>query len=337
MSVALLTSDDRHSPRGERIAALAERLDGATVVSTTGVDELSGRFDFAVAFGWHACVHLGRVDADTYAYFVPALEDAQMWQGDERRLLATITYGLPVPLITESAAVADELRARNPDAHIALAPRGFDKAALAADAPAADGDAHPLRILVAGDASAVLARMEAPVDANPLPPTGRTAAYARADVLLEILPPEHPLDAAPEAMHAGCVPVVAPVRGHADYVEDGTSGVVVAFDDVPGAARALDLLARDRGQLAQLRAGALAHAAKLPSLDDAAQAFQRVLAELPRGGRPPRQLLLNAVAAVEVVGTERRALEQYVHELEQRPAAAAPPQRGLLRRLRRDS
>jgi len=118
-------------------------------------------------------------------------------------------------------------------------------------------------------------------------------------------------------MHTGCVPVVTPVRGFADFVEEGRSGLVVAFNDVPGAARALDLLARDRGRLAELREGALTRAAQLPSLDEQAERLAAVLAGLPRGERPPQRLMLGAVAAVEVVAGERRALEQYARDLQQ--------------------
>ena len=344
MSVALLTSDERHSPRGERVAALAERLDRAAVVTTTGdpqIDEVTGRFDAAVAFGWRACLHLGRLDARAYAYVVPALEDALLWHGDERRLLATLTYDLPgVTLISESDAVADELRARAPDAEIVTVPRGYDKESLT---PGDRSDDRPLRVLVAGDASEVLARTQQPVDAQPLSSAARPDAYRRADVVLELSPAEQPLDAAPEAMHTGCVPVVTPVRGHSDFVEDGQSGVVVAFDDVPGTARTLDLLARDRGRLAELRAGALARAAQLPSLDDAAKRFQRALDGLPRDGRPPQRLLLNAVAALEGVASERRKLEQVLRDQEQeiqrlqRQAATPPLMSRLLSRVRRGS
>src|SRR3954452_716886 len=110
MTVALLTSDERHSRRGEHVSALAQRLTDATVVTigtatwpgSVHVDEVAGSFDVAAAFGWRACLHLGRVTAGAYAYYVPSLEDAQMWQGDEQRVLATLTYDLPLPLLVPS-------------------------------------------------------------------------------------------------------------------------------------------------------------------------------------------------------------------------------------------
>src|SRR4051812_11064767 len=123
MTVALLTSDERHSRRGERVSALAQRLSDATVVTvvTTGtvswpgavrVDEADGEWDVAVAFGWRACLHLGRLEAGAYAYYVPALDDALMWQGDEQRVLVALTYELPIALLAPSDALAEALRAR---------------------------------------------------------------------------------------------------------------------------------------------------------------------------------------------------------------------------------
>lgn len=312
MSVCLITSEPRNSPRGERIAALAERLDAARVACTQAVDwpgsvpvdELAEAFDAAVAFGWRACLHLFRADARAYAYAVPALEDAQLWHGDERRLLASATYDLPLQLVAESAAVAEALRDRSPEARVAIVRRGFGKPAVAAGQRAADA---PLRVTVAAKEDGVLERVAAVVEVVPL------AATDGADVVLELRAPEHALESAPEAMHAGCVPVVTPVRGYEELVEDGRSGLVVEFDDAPGAAGAIDTLARDAELLARLREGALARAAELPSLDDEAAAWSELLAELPGRApdRPwPRRLLLNVRAAAEPVASERRALEE---------------------------
>ena len=63
-----------------------------------------------------------------------------------------------------------------------------------------------------------------------------------------------------EAFHKGATCVVTPVTGHDEYVVHMENGLVVDWDDAPGTTRALELLARDRSLLRQLRENALATA-----------------------------------------------------------------------------
>lgn len=272
------------------------------------VDELDAEFDVAVAFGWRACMHLPRVNAHAYAYFVQALEDALLWQGDERRLVAGMTYDLPLQLVTDSDALADALRERNPQARVALVPRIHDGPARGARGQA--GDIGPLRVLVASGDPAILERAGARIEAVTFAANRGPDAYAGADVVLELTHPEQPLEAAPAGMLWGCVPVVHPVRGHTELVDHEVSGIVVDFDDVSGAASALQALAADRERLRTLSANARARAAEWPAPEDAARSFADLLTRLERDDAPlPRRLLLNARAAAEPVARERRALE----------------------------
>jgi hypothetical protein len=359
MRLCLLTSDPRQSPAGERVAALAQRLGDATVVATGNadwpgavhIDELSGSYDVAVAFGWRACLHVFRPEARAYAYAVPAMEDALMWQGDEQRLLAALTYDLPLTLMAPSKAVAAALEERGAGA-VAVVRQGSETAGSDANtgegerpSPRQASDPSPaaaLRVFTAAPAEQILDRMtEAATVATTL---------AAADVLLELPPADAPLTQTPQALRAGCVPIVTPVDGHDELVEDSRSGVVIGFDDIPGAARALDTLARDRALLATLREGALDRARTLPTLDDEAQAFRAAL-EQALTSQPdrhwPRRLLLNARAIAEPLAQERRALEQALRERDEAlaarepaaqdnsAAAAAPSLRALVGRMRR--
>jgi glycosyltransferase involved in cell wall biosynthesis len=315
MRVCLLTSDARHSTAGERIAALAERLDDADVVVTGSaewpgaahIDELSGSFDAVAAFGWQACLHVFRVDAKAHAYVVPALEDALMWHGDERRLLAALTYDLPLTLIAPNRAVAQALEDRAPGRRVVVVAPGIPR-------PAADGGhrvrpSDPLRVASAAPAEEILARAAESVE---------PADIGSADILLELSPAAVPLAAAPRAMLAGVVPIVTPVDGHDELIADGENGVVVGFDDVPGTARVLDTLARDRDLLAELRKGALARAESLPTLDDEAAALREALIDPAPAGDWPVRMLLNARAAAEPIAQERRALDQVLRDQERR-------------------
>jgi hypothetical protein len=325
MRVCLLTSDARHSATGERIAALAERMDDAAIAVTgtadwpaaTHIDELSGSFDVALAFGWRACLHVFRVEAAAYGYVVPALEDAQLWHGDERRMLAALTYDLPLTLVAPSRAIARALDERAPGRRIVVVEPGITREdAVAGSArggspeSAREGAASaPLRVASVAPADEILARASEPVEPAPL---------SSADVLLEIAAADSPLADTPRAMLAGVVPIVTPVDGHDTLVTDGEDGIVVGFYDVPGTARALDTLARDRDLLARLRDGALRRAEQLPTLDDEAAALLEALknAEPPAGW--PARLLLNARAVAEPIAEERRALDEALRSYEQR-------------------
>jgi hypothetical protein len=321
MSVCLLTSDARHSAPGERIAALAEAMRAPVVVSTgrdvwpegVHVDELDRKFDTAIAFGWRACLHVFRVEAKSYAYRVPALEEAQLWHGDERRLLAALTYDLPLVLIAPNAAVAKALEERGPGRSIVIVAPGIERdesgAGPGSDAGGgADADGAALRVASTGPADEILARASEPIE---------RADLDAADVLVEIAAADAPLDLAPQAMLRGVVPVVTPVDD--DLVEDGETGIVVGFDDVPGAARALDTLARDRDLLRRLSDNARERAERLPTIEAEAKALVKAAGKIDSGW--PARLLLNARAVAEPIAEERRALDNALRSYDERIAA----------------
>lgn len=60
-----------------------------------------------------------------------------------------------------------------------------------------------------------------------------------------------------EAMEYGVVPVATSAGGPAEFIDDGTSGVLVDPGDVAGLGETLETLATDRTQLASLATGAL--------------------------------------------------------------------------------
>jgi hypothetical protein len=331
MRVCLITCNPRHSAAGDRIAAVAEHLEDATIVTTrtgdwpgaTHIDELSGSFDAAVAIGWQACLHVFRPNAQKYAYYVPAMQDALLWHGDERRLLATLTYDLPLTLIAPSRAVAKALEDRSPGRRIVVVEPGVARDAGGA-LPAASPHEGPLRI--AGAPSEVLERMSEPATASD-----------EADVLVELNAADQPLAQAPLAMLAGVVPVVTPVDGHDELITDGQDGIVVGFDDVPGTARALDTLAADRDLLATLRDGALERARRFPTLGDEAAALVSALEPATAPDGWPARLLLNARAAAEPIAQERRALDQVLRDQEQRVLGLAADNERLTLELERQA
>jgi hypothetical protein len=331
MRVCLLTTDDRHSSAGEHIAALADEIGDATVVRTgtadwpdaQHVDELSGSFDAAIAFGWQACLHVFRVDARAYAQRVPALEEAQFWHGDERRLLAALTYDLPLTLIAPNRAVAAELEDSAPGRNVVVVEPGVRRDALDA-APARRGDSGALRVATASPAEEILARASEPVE---------HVALGDADVLLALADSPLTLTYVAWAQLAGAVPIVTPVAGHDELVTDGESGLVVGFDDVPGTARAIDTLARDRGLLAKLSEGARKRAGRFPAIADEAKAILDAVAKPAAADGWPSRLLLNARAVAEPIAQERRALDAALRSYEERIQALSEENESLRAQL----
>jgi O-antigen biosynthesis protein len=111
------------------------------------------------------------------------------------------------------------------------------------------------------------------------------ALFAESHVLLKLSRAEGMYGPPLEAFHMGATVVTTAVTGHDEYVRHGVNGLVVGWDDIHGTARTLDLLARDRRLLHQLRTGALETAHAWPDWHHASQrmalALRRVLSEPP--------------------------------------------------------
>jgi hypothetical protein len=131
-----------------------------------------------------------------------------------------------------------------------------------------------------------------------LTPSEMAALYADCDVLLKLsrieglsLPPL-------EGFHSGLPCVVTPFGGHSEYVRHGENGLVVGFDDVPGTAWALDLLARDRELLSRLSEGALETARAWPDQAAAGSAFVEALERFDRLDPPQPGLEIERMLGV---------------------------------------
>jgi hypothetical protein len=268
-------------------------------------DALAERYDIAVATHWQATVRLFELDAGRYASLVERLEHHYMDELQANRIAAALSYDLPVDFLAASEHVAEQLCELRPDARCVLAPLGVAKDVFM---PGEEDGRGPLRVAVSGDQSAVavVQAMAEPRELEVIDPasgaTVRAAGLAAADVAL-VLGADDRL--AREAVHAGAA-CVATVEG---VVEHDRNGLVTAPHDVAGAARALDLLTRDRELLARLRAGALETARGIPALDTAAAAMARALELLvaeppPEAARWPVRLMADATALATVFDNE---------------------------------
>ena len=302
------------------------------------------RFDIAVATWWRMAYALFEVRANRRAYFLQSFEERLYHPGDVERLGAALTHALPVSFITEAQWIVRLLADLRPGAPCFLVPNGVDKEVFASPAapPPSDPDA-PLRVLVEGsqnlwykgieDALDAAARMATPREVTLVTPEAPSAAvaadrvlgplslqempavYAETDVLLKLSRVEGVFTPPLEAFHLGATCVVSPVTGHDEYVVHGRNGVVAEWDDVPGTARWLDLLARDRELLGRLRAGALETAGSWPSWERSTAAMAEALQEIAATPAPGvedamARLLADARAGLEELRWEQLRAER---------------------------
>jgi glycosyltransferase involved in cell wall biosynthesis len=284
----------------------AEAADGVEVITLE--DGRAREFDVAIATWWRTAYSLFELRAARRVHFIQNFEERLYRPGDVERLGAAITRDLPVAFVTEARWIADELAELRPDAACFHVPNGIDKTLFDPPSAPPERDTGRFRILLEGsadlwfkggdDAAAVLGAMREPHHATlvsperlrkqeltkvlddiagPLPHEEMPARYARADVLLKLSRVEGVFTPPLEAFHCGTTTVVWPVTGHDEYVEHGVNGIVAGWDDIPGTARWLDLLATDRELLDRLRRGALETARGWPSWEEATRRLASAL------------------------------------------------------------
>jgi len=280
-------------------------------------EALLGRFDIAVATSWQTCSRLFELDALRHAYLVDHLAHARLQPGDAWRVAAQTSCQLPVDFLAEAGWLAAALAELNPEARCLTVLPGVDKDLFESRA-GPTGTGGPLRVLVddrdlpssatmsAGQAVEAMTEDHAVGELGADDdPAVRAGKYAAADVLVRLSPVDGVLGSPLEAMHVGVPSVVLPAGGPADLVRHAENGLIAAPDDVRGAGRRLDHLARDRDLLARLSAGARATAESWPSSEAATRsvraALERLVAEPPPDAAGwPTRLMADLVAAVAV-------------------------------------
>jgi glycosyltransferase involved in cell wall biosynthesis len=291
-----------------------EPLHGLPVLS---LDEARGKqFDIAISTWWETAFVLFELSAARYASFVQSLEDRFYHPGDVERLGARLVLDLPVSFITEARWIADTLGELRPDAPCHFVRNGIDKGVFRSPEQLEPRTDSPLRILVEGYASswfkgvnqaiAAVGEMTEPHHLTVVAPNREGLAangadrvlgpvsqrelavlYAESDVLLKLSRVEGMYGPPLEAFHMGTTCVTTEVTGHEEYIEHGVNALLCDWDDARGTARQLDLLARDRVLLHQLRLGALETARAWPTWAQAGQFMAGTLRAIRAAPAPP--------------------------------------------------
>lgn len=294
-------------------------------------------WDIALATWWETTAVLFHLPARRHAWFIQSLEDSLYKVGDPYRLGAQGATALPVRFITEARWIADLLEAYQPGNRVLYVRNGIDKEMFRSpEAVTPARDDAPLRVIVEGargartkgvdEALEVIAAMREPAEVTWVsprreePPDGvdhvlsglshaeMAKLLSQQHVMLKLSRVEGMYSPPLEAFHMGATVVTTPVTGHDEYVVHGVNGLIVGWDDVHGTARALDLLARDRRLLHELRVGALQTARAWPDWDQAARfmalALRRIAAEPPPPTAPAARRLMSDLASVIADGQE---------------------------------
>lgn len=299
-------------------------------------DAAETEFDIAISTWWETAYALFSLRAKRYASFVQSLEDRFYLHDEAERFGAALVLDLPVAFITEATWIRDTLADLRPDASCYLVRNGIDKEVfpVADELPGRDG---PLHVLVEGYAStwfkgvneaiAAVGQMNEPhrltvvapdrtglvadgADEVVGPVTQREMArlYGEADVVLKLSRVEGMYGPPLEGFHRGATVVTTEVTGHEEYVEHGVNGMVVDWDDLRGTARMLDLLAKDRELLNELRANALETARGWPSLDDSSREMATALRAIAAAPPPDPYAHVPRLLADIRAGTEQHRL-----------------------------
>jgi hypothetical protein len=162
---------------------------------------------------------------------------------------------------------------------------------------------------------------------GPLSQRDLAALYGETDVLVKLSRVEGMYGPPLEAFHLGATCVTTEVTGHEEYVEHGVNALVCDWDDPRGTARQLDLLARDRVLLHQLRLGALDTARAWPTWEQAGEFMAGALHAIRAAPQPdPTPALARLMADVRAgieehrfVVANRNALERKLDRYERLP------------------
>jgi glycosyltransferase involved in cell wall biosynthesis len=324
-------------------------------------------WDVGVATWWETTTALFHLHAERYVYFIQALEDSAYPEGSPERVAAALTAALPVRFLTEARWIAEIIEDLQPGTRALYVRNGIPKDVFRSPERVTPALADaPLRVVLEGSAGLALKgvdaalgaiaamrepahvtwvspRVEAPPEGVDLVRSGLThaemaALFADSHVLLKLSRSEGMYGPPLEAFHMGSTVVTTAVTGHDEYVVHGANGLVVGWDDVPGTARALDLLARDRRLLHELRCGALRTAQAWPDWRQSSQvlalALRQVLAEPPP---PVRGAGLRLASEFATVKAESQRAEKAL-EIERAGRAALFNQKAYIYavRLRRE-
>jgi glycosyltransferase involved in cell wall biosynthesis len=308
------------------------------------LDDARGRhFDVAVATWWETTLNLHDVPAARYAYFVQSMEDRWYAPDAPERAAAAMTHALPISMITEARWIAEQLDAVRPGQRTHIVRNGIDKDTFAVADAIRPRFGAPLRVMVEGNPGVAFkgvgealaaahgmreprhvtlvcsdrgAAESAPADAvvGPLTASEMAALYRQTDVVLKLSRVEGMAAPPLEGFHGGATSITTPVTGHDEYVIDGHNALLASWDDERGTSRLLDLLARDRRLLHELRTNAVRTARAWPSAAQSTVMMALVLRRIATAPSPDPTGAAASMAADIRTTMQRHHAAQRDHE-----------------------
>ena len=277
---------------------------------------------------------LPHVPARRYAYFCQSIESRFFSEREpDAQVLAEYTYRQPLSVVTEASWIAAHLRELY-GREVTVVRNGMDRAIFRPDGEAvAPRLATGLRVLVEGALRVPFKRVEQTVEwcraagvaeiwlltptvcsefpgvqrvfsQVPMPEVGRV--MRSCDVLVKLSTVEGMFGPPLEMMHCGGTAITTDVTGHEEYMRHGENGFVVRRGEESQVIPLLRALARDRGLLERLQAGARRTAEQWPDWQQAVAEMERFVAsvceEQLSTDAIERQMLEHLGAALRLAG-----------------------------------
>lgn len=311
-----------------------------TVVDLTTAQD--SQFDVVLATWWETVFNLFSVPSLRYAWFCQSLEHRFYSSDDSMHALAQCMETIPIPCITESSWIQNQMLALNPQRKVWLVQNGVDKNVFKKNSHLDDKDgSDQIRILVEGnldnpikgvaDALQGVFLSKVPFTVRHITTTQPSMSdwrytavvgplsfeemakeYSWCDVLVKTSRVEGMFGPPLEAFHCGATAIVTPVTGHDEYIVHGFNSLVVEWDSPASVAKGIEKLYVDRQALSALKAGATTTASNWPSWDDSSQNFLAAITELLHTDMTLKndelRIIINGVRSIRVSMHKTRTL-----------------------------
>lgn len=272
---------------------------------STYADWDGGDFDIAIATWWRTAFNLPDIKARQLVYFCQSIESRFFGPFDfDMKTLVRHTYRMPMPVITESAWIADYLRSSF-DLTCRVVPNGLEKKYFKREA--STKKKRPFRVLVEGALGVRFKNTEKAIklcetagisevylltntacDSFPgvkkvysqLSQKEVGKVYQSCDVLLKLSTVEGMFGPPLEMFHCGGTAITYKVTGHEDYLIHGENALLAEINDDAQIIEHLKTLSEDPEKLSALKSSAYRTAQDWPDWSKSVDDFESKLYEL---------------------------------------------------------
>lgn len=280
-------------------------------------------FDAVIASLWSTCYDLNLFQSKSYIYFNQSVE-SRFYENDKRNKInyADATYLLDLNIITEATWIKDYIK-ENYDRKAILVRNGINKEKFKLDGPTvAPREKDKLRVLVEGPLEIgfknVIKSIDLCVKSNAdeiwlltssfvevvagvdkvfscVPNHEVQEIYRSCDVLVKLSTIEGMFGPPLEMFHCGGTAITYAVSGHDEYMKAEWNSLVAPMNDDDTILSYINLLAKDREKLQELKDNAIITANQWPDFDAAVILFEEAIVQSIRHPSTTRKILAKKI------------------------------------------